>query len=75
MVRETQFRKGKDSKPPKKFDLPAPPVPVCTFCTKPQDQVELLVEGADAYICSECIETCACLLEERRAQKRAKSTK
>ena len=72
MVRASQFKKGKDSKPPKKVELVDVPVPVCSFCVKRQDEVELLVEGAAAHICSECIELCGRLLEERRAQKRKK---
>lgn len=37
----------------------------CSFCGKTQDQVRKLIAGTkDAYICDECIELCAELIEE-----------
>ncbi|HEY9840999.1 MAG TPA: helix-turn-helix domain-containing protein [Candidatus Obscuribacterales bacterium] len=45
--------------------------PSCSFCTKNETEVELLVVGKGTskhpvYICSECIERCNSLLEEER---------
>ena len=36
----------------------------CSFCGKSSNEVERLIEGPDAYICNECIEICASILEE-----------
>ena len=37
----------------------------CSFCGKSQDQVKKLIAGSgDVYICDECIELCAEILEE-----------
>ena len=37
----------------------------CSFCGKTQDQVKKLIAGTkDVYICDECVELCAELIEE-----------
>ena len=37
----------------------------CSFCNKPQSQVRKLIAGPNgAYICDECIEICAEIIEE-----------
>ena len=37
----------------------------CSFCGKTQDQVRKLIAGSkDVYICDECVELCAELIEE-----------
>lgn len=37
----------------------------CSFCNKPQDQVKKLIAGpAGVYICDECVEICADIIEE-----------
>ena len=36
----------------------------CSFCNKTQDQVRKLIAGPGAYICDECIEICAEILDE-----------
>jgi len=36
----------------------------CSFCHKTQDQVRKLIAGPDVYICDECIELCAEIIEE-----------
>lgn len=36
----------------------------CSFCGKPQEQVRKLVAGPGVYICDECIELCAEIIEE-----------
>lgn len=42
----------------------------CTFCTRDADQVERLISGPpDIFICNECVEVCATLLENARKKK------
>lgn len=36
----------------------------CSFCGRPHSQVKRLVAGPDVYICDQCIEMCAGILEE-----------
>ena len=36
----------------------------CSFCGKPQDKVGRLVAGPGVYICEECIELCAEIIED-----------
>ncbi|WP_343209209.1 ATP-dependent Clp protease ATP-binding subunit ClpX [Anaerolentibacter hominis] len=36
----------------------------CSFCNKPQDRVRKLIAGPGVYICDECVELCAGILEE-----------
>ena len=36
----------------------------CAFCGRTQDQVDKLIAGNGAYICDECVELCAEILEE-----------
>ena len=35
----------------------------CSFCGKPQEEVERLIAGPGVFICNECIELCQSLLE------------
>ena len=35
----------------------------CSFCGRTQDQVSMLIQGPDAYICDECIENCRSIIE------------
>ena len=37
---------------------------VCSFCGKSQDEVMQLIAGPGVYICDECIEICAEIVEE-----------
>ena len=37
----------------------------CSFCTKPDDQVETLVAGAGVFICNECVELCALVIANK----------
>ncbi|MDD6190165.1 MAG: ATP-dependent protease ATP-binding subunit ClpX [Firmicutes bacterium] len=47
----------------------------CSFCGRPQSQVKRLISGAGVYICDECVEVCANILEdERRLEKSGKSS-
>lgn len=43
----------------------------CSFCGKDQDQVKKLVAGSGVYICNECIELCAKIVEEELNQQQA----
>ncbi|MDU9328351.1 ATP-dependent Clp protease ATP-binding subunit ClpX [Staphylococcus pseudintermedius] len=43
----------------------------CSFCGKDQDQVKKLVAGSSVYICNECIELCAEIVEEELNQQQA----
>ena len=36
----------------------------CSFCGKPQSQVNRLVAGPGVYICDECIQVCQEILKE-----------
>ena len=36
----------------------------CSFCNKTQEQVRKLIAGPNVYICDECIEICAEIIEE-----------
>ncbi len=36
----------------------------CSFCGKPQSQVQRLIAGNDAYICDECVRLCLSILGE-----------
>ena len=37
----------------------------CSFCNKPQSQVRKLIAGPNgAYICDECVDVCAEIIEE-----------
>ncbi len=46
----------------------------CSFCGKPQDEVERLIAGPGVYICNECIELCETLLDTDRAPMHRPST-
>ncbi len=35
----------------------------CSFCGKPQDQVERLISGPGVYICDQCVELCMDIVE------------
>lgn len=47
---------------PNKFDEKKPLR--CSFCHKTQEQVRKLIAGPNVYICDECIELCADIIEE-----------
>ena len=45
----------------------------CSFCGKTQDQVRKMIAGSNGvYICDDCIELCAEILEEELAIPRAR---
>ncbi len=39
----------------------------CSFCGKPQDEVERLIAGPGVFICNECVELCQSLIEPQIA--------
>lgn len=46
----------------------------CSFCNKTQDQVKKLIAGpAGVYICDECVEICADIVEEEYEEAQAES--
>lgn len=48
----------------------------CSFCGRSQDQVERLISGPNgAFICDECIDICAEILEEEAVEKGGKGKK
>lgn len=46
----------------------------CSFCGKPQSQVERLIAGENASICNECVSLCATVLGEAAPTKAGKSS-
>lgn len=47
----------------------------CSFCNKTQDQVRKLIAGPEGvYICDECIEICADIVEEEEEEEIAEET-
>ena len=47
----------------------------CSFCGKSQEQVRKLVAGQGVYICDECVELCAEIVEEEVGLKKDSSLK
>ena len=47
----------------------------CSFCLRPQSQVNKLVSGNDAYICDECIHLCLDILKEQEKFSKKDSQK
>jgi ATP-dependent Clp protease ATP-binding subunit ClpX len=41
----------------------------CSFCNKPQKEVDKIVAGPNVYICSECIRLCLDIIRENNQQK------
>jgi len=41
----------------------------CSFCFKDREEVALLIQGTDVYICDECVATCTDVIEEDRRKK------
>ncbi len=56
-----------------KFDEPKEKLH-CSFCGRSQDQVSMLIQGPDAFICDECIENCQSIINssESSSKKQAK---
>ena len=47
----------------------------CSFCGKPESQVQLLITGLHGYICNECVQRCEELLQEVGLDKASASGK
>ena len=43
----------------------------CSFCGKPQDQVEKMISGPGVYICDSCVELCMDIVEGIPTQQKA----
>ena len=41
----------------------------CSFCGKPQDQVQRLIAGPNVFICDECIELCQEIIDEEMVEE------
>ncbi len=41
----------------------------CSFCNKPQREVDKIIAGPNVYICSECIKLCMDIIQENTQQK------
>lgn len=41
----------------------------CSFCGKLADEVGPLISGSAALICAECVDLCAAILAEQRAER------
>ena len=39
----------------------------CSFCGKSQHEVEVLIAGPGVHICSECVDLCGEIVEDKRA--------
>ena len=42
----------------------------CSFCGRSQDQVDRLIAGNGAYICSDCVRLCLSIVEEPQPEKK-----
>ncbi len=40
----------------------------CSFCGRTSDEVEQLIEGPNVYICNECVDICASILEGQSSE-------
>ena len=47
----------------------------CSFCGRTQDQVSMLIQGPDAYICDECVENCRSIIEGGESSKRKQNSR
>ena len=41
----------------------------CSFCGKTQEEVERIIAGPGVYICDECIELCAAIMNEESEEE------
>jgi ATP-dependent Clp protease ATP-binding subunit ClpX len=46
-----------------------PPGLACSFCHKPQREVDKIIAGPNVYICSECIKLCLDIIREKNQPK------
>ena len=47
----------------------------CSFCGRTQEQVAMLIQGPDAFICDECVENCLNILNAGEAPKKTAKKK
>ena len=45
----------------------------CSFCGRPQSEVQRLVAGPDVYICNECVELCRSIISEGAEEVQAEA--
>ena len=45
----------------------------CSFCGRTQEQVTMLIQGPDAFICDECVDLCNEILEEEFFENKDKT--
>ena len=45
----------------------------CSFCGKPQSEVERLIAGPGVFICNECVELCESILDQDAPQPRRRA--
>jgi ATP-dependent Clp protease ATP-binding subunit ClpX len=50
-------------------------IPVCSFCGRPEDAVEKLISGPQAYICDKCVRLCTEIVEKKPVQHELKVLK
>ena len=59
---------------PRDDDRREKPTVSCSFCKKPQDQVDKLIAGPNVYICNECIDLCCSIIDSEPSHKRHTDT-
>lgn len=47
----------------------------CSFCSRPEDSVEKLISGPNAYICDKCVRLCIDIISKKPAKHEIKSLK
>lgn len=50
-------------------------VPKCSFCSRPEDNVEKLISGPNAYICDKCVRLCIDIVSKKPVQQEIKILK
>ncbi len=64
-----------EENPLAKYDDPKDRTIRCSFCGRTQDQVGMLIQGPDAFICDSCIASCLEIIESGEADKQEKGGK
>ena len=49
--------------------------PRCSFCGRPQSEVQKLIAGPGVYICDECVAVAQHIMEEEKAEEEKKEDK
>jgi ATP-dependent Clp protease ATP-binding subunit ClpX len=50
-------------------------VPKCSFCSRPEDTVDKLISGPNAYICDKCVRLCIDIVSKKPVQHEMKMLK